>query len=322
MNIVFAGTPDFAALALTALLKTEHTVTAVLTQPDRPSGRGRKPQASPVKQVALAANIPVLQPLKLTAEDQAIVFDHPCDLMIVAAYGLIVPQRVLDWPKFGCINIHASLLPRWRGAAPIQRAILAGDEETGITLMQMDAGLDTGAMLAKSTTPITQTDTAASLHDRLAQMGADLLCDTLTAIEAGTLNPEAQDNSLANYAHKLQKREGRLDWSQSADALARQIRGLTPWPGCYTFLNDKRVKIVSATAQDADTTHDTPGKIVQTDDQQLLVLTGQGRLKIDALQLQGSRAMQADAFLNGNQQLLETHPCFSTTEPTENKTND
>lgn len=316
MNIVFAGTPDFAALALSALLNTEHTVTAVLSQPDRPSGRGRKPQASPVKQVALAANIPVLQPLKLTPEDQAALFDIPCDLMVVAAYGLIVPQSVLDWPKFGCINIHASLLPRWRGAAPIQRAILAGDEETGITLMQMDAGLDTGAMLTKSTTPITPTDTAATLHDRLAQMGADLLCDTLPAIEAGTLTPEAQDNSLANYAHKLKKSEGSLDWSLNAEALERQIRGLTPWPGCYTFLNNKRVKITAATAQEGTNSQQTPGTIVQTPDQQLLVITGNGQLKIEKLQLQGSRAMQADAFLNGNQQLLETNQIFSATEPT------
>lgn len=316
MNIVFAGTPDFAALALSALLNTEHTVTAVLSQPDRPSGRGRKPQASPVKQVALAANIPVLQPLKLTPEDQAALFDIPCDLMVVAAYGLIVPQSVLDWPKFGCINIHASLLPRWRGAAPIQRAILAGDEETGITLMQMDAGLDTGAMLTKSTTPITPTDTAATLHDRLAQMGADLLCDTLPAIEAGTLTPEAQDNNLANYAHKLKKSEGSLDWSLNAKALERQIRGLTPWPGCYTFLNNKRVKITAAIAQEGTNSQQTPGTIVQTPDQQLLVITGNGQLKIEKLQLQGSRAMQADAFLNGNQQLLETNQIFSATEPT------
>lgn len=313
MDIVFAGTPDFAATALNALLKTEHNITAVLSQPDRPSGRGRKPQASPVKQAALAAGIPVLQPLKLTEADQAPLFEYPCDLMVVAAYGLIVPQSVLDWPKFGCINIHASLLPRWRGAAPIQRAILAGDQQTGITLMQMDAGLDTGAMLAKASTPIHTTDTAATLHDRLAEMGAQLLCAQLRNIEAGTLTPEAQDNSLANYAHKLEKQEGLLDFQNSAQALAQQIRGLTPWPGCFTFLGPKRVKIMAASADNTLTADQPPGTILKSTGKCISIATTQGTLQIHQLQLQGSRAMDAPAFLNGYQPLLEAHKAFATT---------
>lgn len=309
MNIVFAGTPDFAATALRALLKTEHKVTVVLSQPDRPSGRGRKPQASPVKQVAISADIPILQPYKLTPTDQELLFGYACDLMIVAAYGLIIPQSVLEWPRLGCINIHASLLPRWRGAAPIQRAILAGDTETGITLMQMDAGLDTGGMLAKVKTPIDAEDTAASLHDRLAELGAQLLLEKIPELEAGLLAPETQDDTLAYYAHKLKKEEGLLDWRRSAQSLSCQIRGLTPWPGCFTFLNGKRVKIISAKAEDHAQTA-PPGVIQISNDKSIRVTTGKGSLDIVALQLQGSRAMTAQEFLNGNQQLLSNHSAF------------
>jgi methionyl-tRNA formyltransferase len=235
---------------------------------------------------------------------------------VVAAYGLIIPQSVLDWPRLGCVNIHASLLPRWRGAAPIQRAILAGDACTGITLMQMDAGLDTGAMLCKSSTPISPTDTAASLHDRLAEMGANLLCEALPSLDAGRIVAEPQDNSQANYAHKLSKSEGELHWDLPAETLTRQIRGLTPWPGCYTFWQGQRVKIHAAKTigERVPSTH-SPGTVTITDDHRIIVNTGDGALQIDRLQLPGSRAMSATEFLNGNQQWRSQAIIFTPDQP-------
>ena len=224
-RIIFAGTPDFAAEHLQALINAKIPVTAVYTQPDRPAGRGRKLQPSPVKQLALSQDIPVYQPLSLRAEEaQAELAALNADLMIVVAYGLILPRVVLDTPKLGCVNVHASLLPRWRGAAPIHRALLAGDAETGVTLMQMEAGLDTGPMLAKVRTEISNQETSGELHDRLAYLGSQMLVDQLPALLAGELQPEQQDDNQANYATKLEKQEGRIDWSQEGGRLHGQTR--------------------------------------------------------------------------------------------------
>lgn len=249
LRIIFAGTPDFAASALTALINSEHEVVAVYTQPDRPAGRGRKLRASPVKEVALKNTIPVLQPENLKekeTQDELRAFN--ADVMIVAAYGLILPQVVLDIPRLGCLNIHASLLPRWRGAAPIQRAIAANDKESGITIMQMNAGLDTGDILQLSSCPITDNDSGGDLHDRLAEIGANAILETLQNLQSDTLKPTVQDDSLATYAHKLDKKEALINWQNSAAEIERLIRAFNPWPVAFTYLNDKPLRIWQAQA--------------------------------------------------------------------------
>jgi methionyl-tRNA formyltransferase len=242
LRIIFAGTPTFAAESLRALLHTQHEVVAVYTQPDRPVGRGRELKPSPVKELALARKLPIFQPVSLRdSQAQAELAELNADIMVVAAYGLILPKAVLDTPRLGCINVHGSLLPRWRGAAPIQRAILTGDKETGITIMQMDVGLDTGAMLYKMSCPISEHDTSASLHDRLALLGGDALLTVLEAIENDEpFNPQTQDNSLATYAQKLSKEEGNIDWSRSALEITRAIRAFNAWPVAYTKYKGKR----------------------------------------------------------------------------------
>jgi len=239
LRIVFAGTPEFAAAPLKALLDTPHQIVAVYTQPDRPAGRGQKLMPSPVKQLAVENAIPVLQPPSLKdAAAQAELAALEPDLLVVVAYGLILPQAVLDIPRFGCINSHASLLPRWRGAAPIQRAVQAGDAESGVTVMQMEAGLDTGPMLLKVRTPITADDTGGSLHDRLAELGPPAVIEAIAGLASGTLMGEVQDDALANYAHKLNKDEARIDWSRPAIELERPIRAFNPWPICHSTLNE------------------------------------------------------------------------------------
>ncbi|MCK4587820.1 MAG: methionyl-tRNA formyltransferase, partial [Gammaproteobacteria bacterium] len=231
LKILFAGTPEFAAVTLKALLDDGHEVVAVYTQPDRPAGRGRKLTASPVKSLAEENGLTVVQPMSLRDADvQQELASWQADLIVVVAYGLILPDAVLATPRLGCINIHASLLPKWRGAAPIQRAILAGDGQTGVTIMQMDTGLDTGDMLLKVTCPIEPGDTAEILHNKLAETGAQALLDILPDLSAGTLQPELQDETQASYAKKLQKSEAELDWQQSAEQLARQVWGFNPWP--------------------------------------------------------------------------------------------
>ena len=231
LKLIFAGTPDFAARHLAALLSSGHEVVAVYTQPDKPAGRGQKLTASPVKELALAHDLPVYQPASLRNEAaQAELAALGADLMVVVAYGLILPKAVLDTPRLGCINVHGSLLPRWRGAAPIQRSIWAGDAETGVTIMQMDVGLDTGAMIRKVTCPIASDETSASLYDKLAGLGPQALVDTLDAMAAGDTAAEPQDDALANYAEKLSKEEARIDWSMDAVAIARCIRAFNPWP--------------------------------------------------------------------------------------------
>lgn len=303
LKIVFAGTPDFSVAALDALVNSPHQVLAVYTQPDRPAGRGRQLSASPVKQFALKHQLPVEQPLSLRdADSQAILKAYGADLMVVVAYGLILPEAVLQTPPLGCINIHASLLPRWRGAAPIQRAILAGDSETGVTIMQMDRGLDTGAMLYCVKTPISDDDTASSLHDRLATLGADALLETLRRIQAGSVQALPQQDELATYADKMNKAEAQLDWQRSALELDRQVRAFNPWPVAETQWQGKRLRVWQAyplangPAVQAPETE--PGRIIAVQKEGLDVMTGNGILRLTKIQLPGKKALPVQDIIN------------------------
>lgn len=300
MRIIFAGTPDFAAETLKALLAAEYEICAVYTQPDRPSGRGRKLTASPVKQLALEHNIPVEQPLNFKDDDvKQILADYHADLMIVVAYGLLLPQAVLDTPALGCINIHASLLPRWRGAAPIQRAILAGDTETGICIMQMEAGLDTGPVLSRRTCPITPEDTAQTLHDRLANLGADTLLALLPNVVELQKHAQNQNNDSAYYAAKLLKTEAEIDWQQSASQIVRQIQAFNPWPVAQTIWHDQVFRIWSASLVD-ENSNELAGEIIAVNKDSIDVATGDGILRLIQIQLPGKRAMAVADFLNAN----------------------
>jgi len=304
VRLVFAGTPDFAATALKALIADGHTIVGVYSQPDRPAGRGRKLQPSPVKQVALDHEIPVFQPETLkTPEAQKQLADLNPDVMIVAAYGLILPKAVLDIPTHGCLNIHASLLPRWRGAAPIQRAIAAGDDETGITIMQMDEGLDTGAMLLKSLTAIDDSDTGGSLHDRLAELGGNAIIKALELLQKSELTGEPQNDELACYASKLSKTEGHIDWATDATVIERLVRAFNPWPGTYTDLGDQRIRIHEARAL-VTTSDGLPGTVIQRDREGIDIACGNGTLRITRLQLPGSRAQSVNDLINGGKELL------------------
>jgi len=300
LKIVYAGTPEFAAIALQALIDSPHQVVAAYTQPDRPAGRGRKLKASPVKELALAHNIPVYQPESLkSGEEQAQLAALEPDLMVVAAYGLLLPAEVLAIPRLGCLNIHASLLPRWRGAAPIQRAILAGDAETGITIMQMDVGLDTGDMLYKLATPIEESDTAQSLHDRLAELGARAITEALDGLQTGTLHAEKQDDALANYAKKLHKGEAAIDWTQPAPQIARQVAAFNPWPVAQTQNGGEVLRIWEARAL-AERTDKAPGSVIRTDKQGIDIACGEGVLRVLRLQRPGGKPQVASDFLNAN----------------------
>ncbi|MEJ2425297.1 MAG: methionyl-tRNA formyltransferase [Candidatus Thiodiazotropha sp.] len=300
LKIIFAGTPDFAAVALKALLTTQHTVVAVYTQPDRPAGRGRKLQPSPVKQLALEQGIPVCQPLTLKDEAaQQALAAHQADLMVVVAYGLLLPQAVLDTPRLGCINIHASLLPRWRGAAPIQRAILDGDPESGVTIMQMEAGLDTGPMLIKSVTPIAGDETGGSLHDRLADLGAEALLQVLPGLSEGRLKAEVQDDELATYARKLDKQEARIDWTQDAEQIDRQIRAFNPWPVAHCLFDEQVMRVWNSLPLPGEAGA-VPGRILSSGKAGIDVATGNGVLRITQLQMPGKRALSAGEFLNAH----------------------
>lgn len=300
MRIVFAGTPEFAAEHLKALLASPHDIVAVYTQPDRPAGRGQKLMPSPVKQLALEHGIPVLQPPSLRApEAQAELAALAPELMVVVAYGLILPQGVLDIPRLGCINSHASLLPRWRGAAPIQRAVQAGDAESGVTVMRMEAGLDTGPMLLKVSTPISAQDTGGSLHDRLAQMGPAAVLEAIDGLAQGTLVGEVQDDSLANYAHKLNKDEARIDWTRPAIELERLVRAFFPWPICHSTLHGEAVKVLAAQLDEGT---GQPGEIIAASKEGLTVACGTQALRLTRLQLPGGKALNFSDLFNSRRE--------------------
>jgi methionyl-tRNA formyltransferase len=311
LRIIFAGTPDFAASSLAALISSKHQVVAVYTQPDRPAGRGRRVAASPVKQLAEQHNILVFQPLSLASSDeQAQLQALNADLMVVVAYGLILPPLALATPKLGCINVHASLLPRWRGAAPIQRAVLAGDKETGITIMQMDAGLDTGDMLLKKHCAIDSNDTGSRLHDKLAALGAQSLLDGLHNLPALQQRATAQHHEDATYAHKLEKAQAAVDWQQSAAQIEYLVRAFNSWPVAYSELNGVRVRIWQARTNDQ--AHSTlPGTIINSTADGIEVACGTGRLILETLQLPGAKALAVGAILNAKQDLFAAGQQFS-----------
>ena len=301
LRIVFAGTPDFAAAHLAALLEAGYHIVAAYTQPDRPAGRGKKLVASPVKTLALSHGIPVFQPIHLKdPEDQAALAALKPDLMVVVAYGLLLPQAVLDIPRMGCINVHASLLPRWRGAAPIQRAIEAGDTETGVCIMQMEAGLDTGPVLATARCPILPEDTGGSLHDRLALQGAHILVDNLKPLQTGQLIPHAQPTAGITYAHKLGKEDARLDFSLPATDLVLKIKAFNPFPVSWCLLPDgSRLRVWSAQALDEATTS-PPGTVLACDQNGLLLACGSGCLRLTDMQLPNRNRMSIRDLINGH----------------------
>ncbi len=307
MRVVYAGTPEFAVPALQALLAAGHEVVAVYCQPDRPAGRGRKLTFGPVKQVAVEAGIPVEQPLSLKPpEAQQTLRDYAPDVMIVAAYGLILPQAVLDIPRYGCLNIHGSLLPRWRGAAPIQRAIQAGDTETGVTIMQMAAGLDTGDMLHKVVCPITPHDGGQSIHDKLAAQGATALLHTLELLAAGKLQPEVQDDARANYAHKLTKAEAQIDWTQAAAVIDRTIRAFDAYPVAFTLYEGQPLRLFASSLPSPLAGEglgmggaSPPGRVIAESKCGIDIATGDGVVRILSLQLPGGKRLTAEQFLNG-----------------------
>lgn len=322
LRVIFAGTPDFAAASLSALINSHHTVCAVFTQPDRQSGRGRKLSFSPVKLLAEEHKIPLYQPKTLKSEEiQLELATLNADVMVVAAYGLLLPKAVLSIPPLGCINIHASLLPRWRGAAPIQRAILAGDKTTGITFMQMDEGLDTGNMLKKVQCPIDADETGGSLHDKLTALGADNISKILDGLSDGSLDGEVQDENRACYAPKLTKEEALINWNDEADKLERMVRAFNPWPVTYTTINtgkqmeNLRIWQAKTVPQDSiktiqtnkDPDRDTmqPGTIVESNKKGMVVATGKGFLTLTRLQLPGSKALNAEQILNAKKALFE-----------------
>ena len=302
LNIIFAGTPDFAAQHLQALLDSEHNVIAVYTQPDKPSGRGKKLQASPVKQLAEAHNIPVYQPKSLRKEEVQVELKAlNADVMVVVAYGLILPESVLKAPKYGCLNVHGSILPRWRGAAPIQRAIWAGDSQTGVTIMQMDIGLDTGDMLHKVYTDILPTETSASLYQKLAELAPPALLEVLNGLENQQFKPEKQDDDLANYAEKLTKEEAKLDWNLPAFQLELNIRAFNPAPIAFLTVNvngnEERIKVYQANVLPHQ--EKVLGTVIAFDKTGLKIATQDGVLNITQLQPQGKKPMSVQDFLNG-----------------------
>ncbi|GLR76350.1 methionyl-tRNA formyltransferase [Aliivibrio sifiae] len=305
LRIIFAGTPDFAARHLSALVNSHHEVIGVYTQPDRPAGRGKKLTASPVKELALEHNIPVFQPENFKSDEaKQELADQNADLMVVVAYGLLLPQAVLDTPKLGCINVHGSILPRWRGAAPIQRSIWAGDAETGVTIMQMDIGLDTGDMLSIATLPIEATDTSASMYNKLAELGPVALVDCLSTIANGTAVAEKQNDEQANYAKKLSKEEAKIDWTMDADTIERCVRAFNPWPMSHFSVEDKAIKVWQSRVE-TYTGNATPGTIIQADKTGIYVTTGSNAIVFEQLQVPGKKAMGVQDILNSRKEWFE-----------------
>lgn len=321
LKLIFAGTPEFAARHLDALIKSHHQVIAVFTQPDRKAGRGRKLQASPVKQLALEHGIEVFQPASLKqAEDQEALLQLKADVMVVVAYGLILPVTVLEHPRLGCINVHASLLPRWRGAAPIQRSILAADAETGITFMQMDKGLDTGDMLSKLHCPITEQDTSASLHDQLAELGAQQISGLLDDLDANRLTAEKQSEETVCYAEKLSKQEGLIDWQLPATQINQTIRAFNPWPVAHTHVKDEVVRIWQS--QPCSYQSDLPpGSLVAIENSEALIIaTGSGCVALTKLQFPGGKPLRVDQILNAKRDKFVVGRLLSEPQSSENST--
>lgn len=307
LNIVFAGTPEFALPCLDALAGSKHHLRAVYTQPDRPAGRGRKVQTSAVKNWAVEHGIAVVQPLNFKNDESVEVLAalQP-DVLIVIAYGLILPQKVLDIPKFGCINVHASLLPRWRGASPIQQAILHGDDQSGVTIMQMDAGMDTGDALHEVSCLIESGDTAGTLHDKLAMLSAEPLLLTLDALATGRAHPKPQDNSLATYASKINKEDAAIDWNKTASEIDRLIRAFNPWPIAYTRAGEAVMRIHQASIEPGSGLH-PPGTIVAIDKSGLHVATGQNQIRIERIQFPGGKVISIADWLNSNRSQLSVN---------------
>lgn len=306
LNIIFAGTPDFAAKHLQALLSSEHNVVAVYCPPDKPAGRGNKLTACATKNVALEHGITVEQPVNFKDKaDQEKLASYQADVMVVVAYGLLLPTVILETPRLGCINVHGSILPKWRGAAPIQRSLEQGDAETGVTIMQMDKGLDTGAMILKATCPITLTDTSATLYEKLAELGPSALLDTLALMAQGNYPQTPQDDNLASYAAKLTKTEAELDWQQSAEVLHRKVRAYIPWPVAQFTFNEvngdkskeHRIRIWQASVIETDAS-EQPGTIISADKNGIIVATAKNALRIEMMQLPGKKAMPASDILN------------------------
>lgn len=297
MRVLYMGTPDFAASALEAIIEAGHEVVAVVTQPDKEKGRGKQVSMSPVKECAIKYDIPVLQPVKIRLpENVEELKKYPADVYVVAAFGQILTQEILDIPKYGCINIHASLLPAYRGAAPIQWAILDGLKETGVTIMQMDAGIDTGDILLQETLQIESTDTGESLFDKLSVLGAKTIVKALPMIEKGELTPIKQDDSKSNYAKMLKKEMGLIDWNNSAEVIERYVRGLNSWPSAYSYINGKQLKIWKAEVVEAN---GNPGEVTAVDKNSVTVACGQNALKLIEIQLEGKKRMEVGAFLLG-----------------------
>ena len=312
MKIVFMGTPEFSVGTLESLIKAGHDVVLVVTQPDKAKGRSKELQMTPVKKLAIKYSIPVFQPIKLREESALLELKkYPADVMVVIAFGQILPKAVLEMTPYGCINIHASLLPAYRGAAPIQWCIINGEKVTGITTMQMDEGLDTGDMILKEEIPISSEETATSLHDKLAKIGASLCVKTLDELEKGTASFEKQKETATDYAKMLTKEMGKIDWKKSAIEIERWVRGLNSWPGAYTYLKDKELKIWRSKVVESNKTCDCqintasqgsslPGEIIKVDKKTITIQTGKGQLEILEVQLSGKKRMTTDAFLRGH----------------------
>ena len=313
LNIIFAGTPDFAGKHLSALIASEHNVVAVYSQPDRPAGRGKKLMASAVKNIALAHDIAVYQPINFK-EQEAVseLASLNADIMIVVAYGLILPKNVLTTPRMGCLNVHGSLLPRWRGAAPIQRAIWAGDTQTGITIMQMDEGLDTGDMLSKTVCNIDADETSSSLYDKLALQAPATLIDTVNKLAKGELTPEVQNNDLASYAKKLSKEEALINWTDDAEFIARCVRSFNPWPMSYFTVEGLSIKVHKASFINIQSDKSV-GCVIQADKSGIQVNTGHGIINLEVLQFPGKKAMPVQDILNGKKALFAINAQFDLT---------